>query len=107
MKTHFNSVNRVKATWLYEDEIYFYESVPGSIIVNPKAKTIRFELRELSEREDNFEVLVRETNGSYVFETDHELVAEGTYPLRRFVADDESIFFLEDGSERIYIHLLQ
>lgn len=57
MKARIKSVSRVKVTWFYEDDIYLYESVPGSILVNPTADVVRFELRDLYEEDDNFEVI--------------------------------------------------
>ena len=65
MKARIKSVSRVKVTWFYEDEIYLYESAPGSILVNPKAEVVRFELRDLYEEDDNFEVIIRGKGVSY------------------------------------------
>lgn len=106
MKARIKSLSRVKVTWFYEDEIYLYESVPGSILVNPKADVVRFELRDLYEEGDNFEVMISKEGDSYAFGTDYYGGGEGPRPLKRLDAQDETIFYHEAGKERVYFHLL-
>jgi hypothetical protein len=106
MKARIKFVSRVKVTWFYEDEIYLYESVPGSILVNLEAETVRFELRDLYEEDDNFEVIISGKGDSYAFNTDYYGGGEDSHPLKRFDAQDKTIFYHEAGNERAYFHLL-
>jgi hypothetical protein len=107
MKAGIKAVSRVKVTWFYEDEIYLYESVPGSILVNPGAETVRFELRDLYGEDDNFEVVSSGKGGSYAFSTDYFGGGEIPRPLKRFDTQDETIFYHEANRERAYFHLLR
>lgn len=101
------NLNHIKVAWLYEDDIYLYESVPGSIVANSKTESIRFELRDLYDEDDNFEVIIQNNDDSYFFKTDYYEEAEGTFPLKAFVAQDEIIFYHEGSEGQVYFHLRQ
>lgn len=100
-------VKRVKVTWVFENQIYLYESVLGSIVANSKAESIRFELRDLFEEVDDFQVVSRKNRDSYVFKMDYYEDAESTFPLKAFAAQDEAIFYYEGSEGRAYFHLSQ
>lgn len=99
MKARIKSVSRVKVAWFYEDDIYLYESMPGSSLVNPTADVVRFELRDLYEEDDNFEVIISGKGDFYAFGTDYYGKGEDPRPLKRFDAQDETIF-LPRGQQR-------
>lgn len=98
-------IKYIKVVWLYEGEIYLYENVPRSIVANSKAVSVRFELKDLYEEDDNFEVIIKRDGNSYVFKTDYYEDSGSMFPLRAFVAKDEVIFYHEGSEGHIYFHL--
>ena len=99
------SIKHIKVTWVFEDEVYFYENVSGSLVSNSKAKTIRFELRELYGEDDNFQVIIKKDEDSYVFKTDYYEDEKLTLGLKEFVGLDEAILYHEGPRGCVYFHL--
>lgn len=97
---------RVSVSWLYEGtEGFQYYSVPGTIMANPQAKSLRFELREENGDDENFEAVIKPKNGSYILRTDHPEIENHEFPLKVYLASDELVLYLEDASNRAYFHL--
>lgn len=61
----FGLIKHIKVIWFFEDEIYAYESIAGSILANSKSESIRFELRELYGDDDNFQVIIQKVADFY------------------------------------------
>lgn len=100
------STKRVAVSWVYENtEGFIYENVPGTIVANPSAKSLRFELKEKNGDDENFEVVIKNTNGSYTLKADHPEIAKQEFPLKPYMASDELVLYLEDASNRAYFHL--
>lgn len=100
------TANAIAVSWIYEDiEGLLYENVEGSIVANAHAGTLRFELREKNGQDDNFEVIIRNSNGSYTLMADHPEMQDRPYPLKVHVGSDEVVLYLEDARNRAYFHL--
>jgi hypothetical protein len=99
------SAQKVKVFWLYEGETYIYTHVPGSIVGNSKAQSLRFELTEVNGGDDNFEVVVQKSSASYIFKTDYYDDAYDNHPLKLFTGQEELILYFEDGQNHVYFHL--
>lgn len=102
-----NTTKNVRVTWVYESDIYQYESVPGSIVANSKAESIRFELRDVIAEDDNFQVVIQKNGESYTFKSDYYPDADREFPLRLFLGQQEAIFYYEGSEGRVYLHLTQ
>lgn len=74
------SAQKVKVFWLYEGETYIYTHVPGSIVGNSKAQSLRFELTKVNGGDDN-------------------------HPLKLFTGQEELILYFQDGQNHVYFHL--
>jgi hypothetical protein len=97
---------QVAVSWVYEEtESFLYKSVPGTIVANVSARSLRFELKEKNGDDANFEVVIRNTNGSYVLKADHPEIENQEFPLKVYLASDELVLFLEDANNRAYFHL--
>jgi hypothetical protein len=100
------STKQVAVSWVYEDtESYLYKNVPGTIVANPSARSLRFELKEKNGDDENFEVVIENTNGSYVLRADHPEIDNQEFPLKVYLASDELVLYLEDANNRAYFHL--
>lgn len=100
------STRHVSVSWVYENtEGYVYENVSGSIVPNVGTGSLRFELKERNGDDQNFEVIIRKSNGSYVLFADHPEIKNQEFPLTVFLGSDELVFYLEDLANRAYFHL--
>lgn len=97
---------QVTVSWLYEgNEAFVYNSVPGTIISNLGARSLRFELSEKNGDDDNFEAIVKAKNGSYVLNADHPTIENQEFHLKVYKSSDELVLYLEDANNRAYFHL--
>src|ERR1044072_8684150 len=101
-----NDATRIRVTWVYEQEIYLYESVPGTIVSASKPESIRFQVSNKLEDTDNFEVVIRKDKGNYFFKTDYYDNAEQEFPLKPFIARNEMILYYEGSEGRAYFHVV-
>lgn len=100
------STKHVSVSWVYENtEGYVYENVSGSIVPNVGTGSLRFELKERNGDDQNFEVIIRRSNGSYVLFADHPEIKNQEFPLTVFLGSDELVLYLEDLTNRAYFHL--
>jgi hypothetical protein len=100
------STKQVAVSWVYEDtESFLYKNVPGTIVANPTARSLRFELKEKNGDDENFEVVIKNTNGSYILKADHPEIDNQEFPLKVYLASDELVLYLEDANNRAYFHL--
>ncbi len=100
------TANVITVSWIGENsEGFLYESVEGSIVANADAGTLRFELRETTGDHDNFEVIIRNSNGSYTLMADYYEMRDKHYPLKVYAGSDEVLPYLEYASNRAYFHL--
>jgi hypothetical protein len=96
----------ITVSWLYEGtEGFIYKSVPGSIVANPQTQSLRFELTEKNGDDDNFEVIIRSTNGAFSLKADHPEMKNREYTLKGYLGSDELVFYLHDDNNRAYFHL--
>jgi hypothetical protein len=101
------STKQIAVSWVYEDtEGFLYNNVPGTILVNASAQSIRFELKEKNgDDNDNFEVVIKNTNGSYILKADHPEMGNQEFPLKVYSASEELVLYLEDANNHAYFHL--
>lgn len=100
------STKQIAVSWVYEDtESFLYKNVPGTIVANPSARSLRFELKEKNGDDENFEVVIKNTNGSYILKADHPQIENQEFPLKVYLASDELVLYLEDANNRAYFHL--
>ena len=83
-------------TWIYNHDYYLYEIVSGSLSANEKQNSVRFTLHELEDKEPDFEAVIRETNGCFIFRADCYGEENVDNPLKLFAAEDELVLFFED-----------
>lgn len=103
--TRLLTATQITVSWLYEDkEGFVYKSVPDSIVANEQARSLRFELAEKNGDDDNFEVVIRGSNGSFTLKADHPEMKDREYPLKGYSGPDELVFFLQDDKNRAYFH---
>jgi hypothetical protein len=96
----------VIVSWLFEDtEAFLYNSVPGSIVANSDARSLRFELTEKNGDDENFEAVIKPQNGSYVLKADHPEIQNQEFPLKVYLSSDEVVLYLENANNRAYLHL--
>lgn len=100
------STKQIAVSWVYEDtEGFLYENVPGTIVANPSNRSLRFELKENNGDDENFEVVIKNANGSYFLKADHPEIENQEFPLKVYLASDELVLYLEDTNNRAYFHL--
>lgn len=100
-----SDANEVHVTWIYEGECFVYRSVPKSVVSNVGKKSLRCELAEVNDYDENFEVLIREKAGSYVFRADFYSEADEELPLKAFKATDGIILYFEDSYGYAYFRV--
>jgi hypothetical protein len=92
--------------WAFEGKSYVYEAVPDTLASNQNAQSIRFELREIEDEDENLEVVIQKRkDGSYFFKTDYYDEPEKEYPLKAFTSPDEIIFYSTEIEGVAYFHL--
>jgi len=102
----FLNTKQVTVSWLSEDtEGFVYQNVPGSVVSSKEAKSLRFELTEKNGDDDNFEVIIRSSNGAFALKADHPEMLDREYTLKGYVGSDELVFYLHDANNRAYFHL--
>ena len=102
----FLETREIVVSWVFEDtEGYVYKSVPGTVVSNGTSISLRFELVEKNGDDENFEVIIRKTNGSFHLKSDHPEMKDHEYELKEYVAADELVFYLHDDRNRAYFHL--
>lgn len=102
----FLETKEIIVSWVFEDtEGYVYKSVPGTVVSNGTSISLRFELVEKNGDDENFEVIIRKTNGSFHLKSDHPAMEDHEYELKEYVAADELVFYLHDDRNRAYFHL--
>ena len=74
-------------------------------MANPSSKSLRFELTERNGDDDNFEVVIRKQNATYILRADHPEIEKREFPLKLYQGSEELVFYLEDSSNRAYFHL--
>lgn len=106
LKGRLLNTQQITVSWLYEDtEGFIYESVPGTVVANKEAGSLRFELAEKNNDDENFEVIIRSSNGSFTLKADHPEMKNREYTLKSYVALDELVFYLYEDNNRAYFHL--
>lgn len=96
----------ITVSWVYEGtEGYIYKSVPGTVVSSEETQSLRFELAEKNGDDENFEVIIRKRNGSFILKADHPEMKSREYPLKEYLAPDELVFYLQDENNRAYFHL--
>jgi hypothetical protein len=102
----FFETKEVLVSWVHEDtEGYIYKSVPGTIVANRKAESLRFELTEKNSDGENFEVIIRSVKGLFMLKADHPVMKNREYSLKLYSAPDEVVFYLQDEANQAYFHL--
>jgi len=74
-------------------------------LANPKTWSLRFELKEKNGDDENFQVIIRKVEDSYVFKADYVNFEDRDCKLRLFTDLEEMIFYFEDADNRVYFHL--
>lgn len=104
--TRLLTATQITVSWLYEDtEGFTYKSVPGTIVANEQTRSLRFELTEENGDDDNFEVIIRSSNGSFTLKADHPEMKNREFSLKGYSGSDELVFYLQDENNRAYFHL--
>lgn len=102
----FLDTQEVIVSWVFEEtEGFIYKSIPGTVVPNKTSLSLRFELAEKNGDDENFEVIIQKTNGSFTLKADHPKINNREFGLKEFVSEDELVFYLHDNSNRAYFHL--
>ena len=102
------AVKQIRVSWIEDVEGYLYESVDGSIVANPRTRSLRFKLKETTGDSDDFEAIIRKVEESFVFKSDCPGMENITLALKVYVefgAADSLLLYAEDPYNQIYFHL--
>ena len=102
------AAKQIRVSWIEDVEGFVYESVDGSIVANPRTRSLRFKLKETTGDSENFEAIIRNEEESFVFKSDCPGMEDITLALKVYVEfgpAESLLLYAEDSYNQIYFHL--